>query len=114
MSRLLAALLSLTVITPALAAPKPNIVLVMSDDQGFGDLGCHGNPVIKTPVVDRFATQAVECTNFYVCPVCSPTRSGLLTGRYNYRTGIVDTSYGRTMMRPDEKTLAEYLAAAGY
>jgi arylsulfatase A-like enzyme len=99
---------------PQAGAPRPNVLLVITDDQGFGDLGCHGNPFIKTPNVDRFATQAVECTHFYVCPVCSPTRSSLLTGRYNYRTGIVDTSYGRSMMRPDEVTLAAMLSAAGY
>jgi arylsulfatase A-like enzyme len=93
---------------------KPNVLLVITDDQGFGDLGCHGNPVIKTPVADKFATRAVECTHFYVCPVCSPTRSSLLTGRYNYRTGIVDTSYGRSMMRTDEVTLAAMLAGQGY
>jgi arylsulfatase A-like enzyme len=114
MKPLLATLALLALTVPTFAAAQPNILLVITDDQGFGDLGCHGNPVIKTPNVDRFAADAVECTHFYVCPVCSPTRSSLMTGRYNYRTGIVDTSYGRSMMRTDEVTLAALLSAAGY
>src|SRR6188472_2152185 len=96
------------------AADAPNVLLVMTDDQGFGDLGVHGNPVIRTPKLDAFARESVWLRNFYVCPVCSPTRSSLLTGLYNYRTGVVDTFLGRSLMRPDVKTLAEYLAAAGY
>src|ERR1043166_38137 len=92
----------------------PNIVLVITDDQGYGDLGCHGNPQIRTPHVDALAKKSIELERFYVCPVCSPTRSSLLTGRYNYRTGIVDTSQGRSMMYPDELTLAEMLSSAGY
>lgn len=95
-------------------SPRPNVILVMSDDQGFGDLGVHGNPKLMTPNLDRFARQSVELTQFYVCPVCSPTRSSLLTGRYNYRTGVVDTYLGRSIMFEDETTLAEMLSAAGY
>src|SRR5262249_6902746 len=111
---LLPILLALGFGMPAKAAERPNVLIVIADDQGFGDLGCHGNPVIRTPNLDAFARQAVWLKNFYVCPVCSPTRSGLLTGRYNYRTGIVDTALGRSMMRPDEVTLAQMLSAAGY
>ncbi len=98
------------------AAPdaRPNVVVIMTDDQGYGDLGVHGNPKIKTPNLDEFARQSVRLKNFYVSPVCSPTRASLLTGRYNYRTGVVDTYLGRAMMHPDEVTLAEMLAAAGY
>jgi arylsulfatase A-like enzyme len=110
---LLAAVLAFTGAVPAAAAP-PNVVLILTDDQGFGDLGCHGNPVLKTPHVDRLARQGVELTHCYVCPVCSPTRAGLLTGRYHLRTGVVDTFLGRAMMHADEETLAEVLAAAGY
>ncbi|HEV7226094.1 MAG TPA: arylsulfatase, partial [Pirellulales bacterium] len=93
---------------------RPNVILVMTDDQGYGDLGAHGNPKIKTPNLDRFARESVELSQFYVCPVCSPTRSSLLTGRYNYRTGVVDTFVGRSLMFADEVTLAEMLGAAGY
>jgi arylsulfatase A-like enzyme len=96
------------------AADPPNVLIVITDDQGYGDLGAHGNPVVKTPRIDAFAKQSVWLRNFYVSPVCSPTRSSLLTGLYNYRTGVVDTFLGRSMMRPDVKTLAEYLAGAGY
>ena len=99
---------------PVPAATRPNVLLVMTDDQGYGDLGCHGNPVLKTPNTDAFAKQGTELTRFYVCPVCSPTRSSLLTGRYNYRTGVVDTFIGRSMMHPEEVTLAEMLRDAGY
>jgi arylsulfatase A-like enzyme len=98
------------------AAPdsRPNIVVILTDDMGYGDLGAHGNPKIKTPNLDRFASQSVRLKNFYVSPVCAPTRASLLTGRYNFRTGVVDTYLGRALMRSDEVTLAEMLAAAGY
>ncbi len=110
----LSILLALGAASATPAADRPNILLVITDDQGFGDLGCHGNPVIKTPNVDAFAKQSTWLRNFYVSPVCSPTRSSLLTGQYNYRVGVVDTFLGRSMMRPGVKTLPEYLAAAGY
>lgn len=97
-----------------LPAAPPNVLIVIADDQGYGDLGCHGNPLIRTPRLDAFAGESVRLKNFRVCPVCSPTRSSLMTGFYNYRTGVVDTYIGRSMMRPGIKTLAEYLAAAGY
>lgn len=93
---------------------RPNIILIMTDDQGYGDLGAHGNPYIKTPNLDAFTKQSVEVEHFYVMPVCSPTRACLLTGRYNYRTGVVDTYIGRSMMHSDEVTLAEMLKNAGY
>lgn len=107
---------ALVLILPALAhaADRPNVLIVMTDDQGFGDLGAHGNPIIRTPRLDAFAKESVWLKNFYVSPVCSPTRSSLLTGLYNYRTGVVDTYIGRSMMRPDVRTLPEFLAAAGY
>ncbi len=93
---------------------RPNVILIIADDMGHGDLGVHGNPVIRTPNLDRLARQSVRMKYFYVAPVCSPTRASLMTGRYNYRTGVVDTFLGRSMMYPDEVTLAEMLAAAGY
>ncbi len=95
-------------------ARRPNIVLVLTDDQGYGDMGCHGNPDIKTPNVDRLHAQSIRFTRFHASPVCSPTRSSLMTGRYNYRTGVVDTYQGRSMMHPEEVTLAEALAAQAY
>lgn len=93
---------------------RPNVLVILTDDMGHGDLGVHGNPVIKTPHLDRLAHESVRLTRFFVSPVCSPTRSSLLTGRYNYRTRIVDTFNGRSMMDPAEVTLAEMLGGSGY
>lgn len=98
----------------AAAARRPNVVLIMTDDQGFGDLSLYGNPNLSTPNMDRVAKEGVQFTQFQVCPVCSPTRSSLMTGRYNYRTGIVDTFKGRSMMDPREVTAGEMFSAAGY
>lgn len=96
------------------AERPPNIVLVMTDDQGWGDLGVHGNPVIETPNLDAMASRSVRLTYFYVSPVCTPTRASLMTGRYNYRTRAIDTYIGRTMMEPEEVTVAEVLRDGGY
>jgi len=93
---------------------RPNVLLIITDDQGYGDLSLHGNTQLQTPNMDRIGREGVQFTQFQVCPVCSPTRSGLMTGRYNYRTGVVDTYMGRSMIRPGEVTLAEALRGAGY
>ena len=93
---------------------QPNVVLVMSDDQGYGDFGYMGNPVIRTPSLDAFARQSVRMESFYVCPVCAPTRASLLTGRWHMRTRAIDTYVGRAMMDTDEVTVAEVLRDAGY
>ena len=93
---------------------RPNIVLIMTDDQGWAQVGFHGDPILQTPNLDALASQSVEMTRFYVSPVCAPTRAALMTGRYNYRTGVVDTYLGRAMMDPAEVTIAEVLGEAGY
>jgi len=98
----------------ATAQTRPNFIIVMPDDMGYGDLGATGNPVIRTPHLDRFAEESARLSDFYVSPVCSPTRASLMTGRYNYRTRVVDTFKGRSMMEPDEVTIAEALGEAGY
>lgn len=95
-------------------AERPNIVLVMTDDQGYGDFGFTGNPVIQTPHLDALAAQSAQVERFYVSPVCTPTRASLMTGRYNYRTRAIDTYIGRAMMEPEEVTIAEMLRDAGY
>ncbi|MHC2069389.1 arylsulfatase [Bremerella sp. T1] len=95
-------------------ADRPNVVLVMTDDQGYGDLGLHGNEVIRTPNIDQFAQQGTQLTQFYCSPVCAPTRASLMTGRYFYRTGVIHTSRGAARMATDEKTLAEVFQDAGY
>ena len=92
----------------------PNIILVMTDDQGYGDLGITGNPILETPHIDAMAGRSASLERFYVSPVCSPTRACLMTGRYNYRTRVVDTWIGRSMMEPEEVTIAEVLGEAGY
>lgn len=99
---------------PGDSARPPNIVLVMTDDQGYGDFGFTGNPVIETPNLDALAAQSAQVERFYVSPVCTPTRASLMTGRYNYRTRAIDTYIGRAMMEPDEVTIAEMLRDAGY
>ncbi len=101
-------------ITLARESSRPNVVLIMTDDQGYGDFGFTGNPIIQTPHLDRLATESVFLTNFCVSPVCTPTRACLLTGRYNYRTRAIDTYRGRAMMDADEVTIAETLSSAGY
>ena len=93
---------------------KPNVILIITDDQGFGDLGFNGNPHIITPVLDELASNSMRFNNFHVSPVCAPTRSSLLTGRYSLRTGVTDTYNGGAMMSNDEITLAEILKENNY
>ena len=101
--------------TAAADSPAPpNIVLIMTDDQGYGDLGCHGNTVLKTSNLDRLHGQSVRLTNFHVDPTCSPTRSALMTGRYSSRTGVWHTIMGRSILRRDEVTLPDMLKAGGF
>jgi arylsulfatase A-like enzyme len=99
-----------------MAAParQPNIVFVLTDDQGYGDLACHGNPYIRTPHVDALHAQSVRLANYHVGPTCSPTRAGLLTGHFHNSTGVWHTIAGRSLLRRDERTLADHLAASGY
>ena len=96
------------------AAGKPNIILVMTDDQGYGDLSCHGNPWLETPNLDRLREQSIRLTNFHVSPTCAPTRAALLTGHYTNRTGAWHTIGGRSLLRESEVTMADILSANGY
>jgi arylsulfatase A-like enzyme len=96
------------------ADSRPNVIVVMTDDQGFGDLGVHQNPYVRTPNLDQFARDGVQFSRFYVSPVCAPTRASLMTGRYHYRTGVIHTSRGGAKMHGDEVTIAERLQTAGY
>ena len=93
---------------------RPNVVLVVTDDQGFGDLGFHGNPLVRTPNLDAMARGSARMQTFYVSPVCAPTRAALMTGRYCQRTRAIDTYIGRAMMEPEEVTLAEVLRDSGF
>ncbi|MCP4379036.1 MAG: arylsulfatase [bacterium] len=93
---------------------KPNVILIITDDQGYGDLGCHGNKVIQTPNLDKLYTQSTRLTNYHVGPTCAPTRAALMTGRYCNRTGVWHTIMGRSIMRRDEVTMADVFRAGGY
>jgi len=93
---------------------RPNVVLVMTDDQGYGDLGCTGNPWIQTPNIDAFSRQAVRCRDFHVSPLCTPTRGGIMTGRRPVRNGAWATAWGRSILRQDEMTMAEVFRNSGY
>lgn len=93
---------------------RPNVVIVITDDQGYGDLGCHGNPVLKTPHLDRLHADSVRLADYHVAPTCSPTRAALLTGHWTNRTGVWHTIMGRSMLRRDEVTIGEIFRQAGY
>ena len=93
---------------------NPNVILIITDDQGWGDFSSHGNTIIETPHLDQLAKNSINWQNFYVSPVCSPTRASLMTGRYNQRTKCLDTYLARSMMATDEVTIAEALKGAGY
>jgi arylsulfatase len=113
----IAALALLAILFPggiAQPASRPNVLIVMTDDQGLGDFSYTGNPVLKTPNLDAFARQAVRLTDFHVAPMCSPTRGQLLTGLAALRNGATSVTAGRTFIRPDIPTLADVFAQAGY
>ncbi|MHC4743667.1 MAG: arylsulfatase [Planctomycetota bacterium] len=95
-------------------ARRPNVILVMTDDQGYGDLRCHGNDVIDTPNLDKLHSQSIRLTNFHVDPTCSPTRSALMTGHYSTKTGVWHTIMGRSLLGAHETTMADVFSASGY
>lgn len=99
---------------PADAAQGPNIVLVMTDDQGYGELSCHGNPVLRTPHLDRLHARSVRFTDFQVSPTCAPTRAALLTGRHEFRSGVTHTIHERERLDLSAVTLPQFLQRAGY
>jgi arylsulfatase A-like enzyme len=93
---------------------KYNVVLIMTDDQGYPDLGCHGNPAVRTPHMDKLAAGSVRFCDFHVNPFCSPTRAALMTGRMSDRTGVTRTNFQRNYLRRDEILMPEYFKASGY
>ena len=93
---------------------KPNIVVFLSDDQGWGDLSVHGNTNLATPNIDSLARDGALFEHFFVCPVCSPTRAEFLTGRYHARGGVRGVSTGQERLNLDEMTIAQTFKAAGY
>jgi arylsulfatase A-like enzyme len=96
------------------AADKPNVIVVLSDDQGYGDFSAHGNPVLKTPNLDALARQSIRLMDFHVCPMCTPTRGQLMTGVDACRNGATSVCAGRSFVRPGIPTMADIFSAAGY
>ena len=94
--------------------PRPNVLLILTDDMGYGDVTSSGNPYLKTPALDQLAKQSIHFRRFYVSPVCAPTRASLLTGRYHQRTGVRSVTNGYETMNEQEITLAEILKQHGY
>jgi arylsulfatase len=97
-----------------LAPQRPNVIIIVSDDQGYGDFSCHGNPILRTPNLDRLHRQSVRLTDFHVAPMCTPTRGQLLTGLDALRNGASSVSAGRSFIRRGIPTMAELFAAGGY
>jgi arylsulfatase A-like enzyme len=93
---------------------RPNVVFVLTDDQGYGDLACHGNPIIRTPNLDRMHDESVRLHDYHVGPTCAPTRAGLMTGHYANSTGVWHTVGGRSLLRRNEISAADFFARAGY
>ena len=93
---------------------KPNIVVILTDDQGWGDLSVHGNTNIATPAIDSLAKDGALLDRFFVCQVCAPTRAEFLTGRYYPRTGVTGVSTGQGRLNADEVTIGDTFKAAGY
>lgn len=96
------------------APQRPNIVLIITDDQGYGDVGVNRNPAVRTPNIDKLHAESVRLDNFHVDPTCSPTRAALLTGQYSLRAGVWHTVMGRSLMPTEKVTMAERLRDAGY
>jgi len=96
------------------SSDRPNIILVMTDDQGYGDLGCHGHPFLKTPNLDKLYTQSIRFTDYHASPTCAPTRAALMTGRAPFKNGVTHTILERDRMSLKATTIAEVLKDAGY
>jgi arylsulfatase len=95
-------------------AARPNVIIVLTDDQGYGDLSCHGNPVLKTPHLDKLHAESVRFTDFHVAPMCTPTRGQLMSGMDCLRNGAMNVSSGRVFLRRELPTMADVFAASGY
>jgi arylsulfatase A-like enzyme len=95
-------------------AKRPNVVFVLTDDQGYGDLSCHGNPILKTPNLDALHARSVRFRDYHASPTCSPTRAALLTGRHEFRSGVTHTINERERLDPRAFTLAQLLKQIGY
>ncbi|MFC5050459.1 arylsulfatase [Rubritalea spongiae] len=101
-------------ISVAALAEKPNVILIMTDDQGYGDLACHGNPYLKTPELDKMHAESIRFTNFHVSPFCTPTRASLMTGKHAAKTGAYRTTGGLSILFRENKTIANLFQDNGY
>ena len=90
------------------AANKPNVIIVLTDDQGYGDIGAHGHPFLKTPNLDKLHAESVRFTDFHVAPMCSPTRGQLMTGVDAMKNGCTAVNAGRSMVREDIPMLSRF------
>ena len=98
----------------SIANGRPNILFVLTDDQGFGDISAHGNPILKTPNLDRLRSESIRFSNFHVSPTCSPTRSALMTGRHEFKNGVTHTILERERLTLQATTIAQVLQSSGY
>lgn len=98
----------------SLVGKKPNIIFILTDDQGYGDISAHGNPILKTPNIDRLHAEGVRFTDFHVSPTCSPTRSVLMTGRHEFKNGVTHTILERERLTLKATTIAQILKDGGY
>ena len=96
------------------ANERPNVVFIMTDDQGYGDISAHGNPILKTPAIDALYAESLRLTNYHVTPTCAPTRGALMSGHYTNRAGPWHTIMGRSMLFEGEATLGEVFGDSGY
>lgn len=112
------ALITLLIATPATAQRlhhrRPNIIIVMTDDQGYGEIAAHGNPIIRTPHLDTLHNRSVRFESFHVSPTCAPTRAALMTGRHEFKSGVTHTIFERERLSLKAVTIAEVLRSAGY
>src|SRR5574337_1068357 len=95
-------------------AKRPNVIVILTDDQGYGDIAANGNPIIKTPNLDRLHHESVRFTDFHASPTCSPTRASLMTGRHEFKSGVTHTILERERMSLKATTIAQVLRSAGY
>lgn len=109
-----ALVVGLIISLPVQAQDRPNVILIMTDDHGYGDIASHGHPHLITPNMDKLRERSIRLEDFHVDPTCSPTRAALMTGRYSGRVGVWHTIMGRNMLREDETTIAEVFSEAGY
>jgi arylsulfatase len=106
--------LAASVHAAGISGKRPNIIFILTDDQGYGDVSAHGNPILQTPHMDRLHNEGVRFTDFHVSPTCAPTRSALLTGRHEFKNGVTHTILERERMTLEAVTLPEVLKSAGY